>query len=268
MQLEVLTYTPEHVTHRLPLLFVHGAWHGAWCWEEYFLPFFSHQGYVCYALSLRGHGGSEGRAQIHRHGISGYVEDVARVAANIRLETGQHPVIIGHSMGGCVAQKYLERYDAPGAALLATIPVYGFLPAFLRKAAKHPAMAFRTLTRFSPWEMIRTPELARREFFSPDMSMAQVRAYHAKMQQESMRVVFDVTLLNLPRPARIKKAVPVLVLAAGNDALFSVDESRTTARAYNAKLSVMDNMAHDVMLESNWQQAADVLLDWLQTLES
>jgi len=24
-------------SHPVPLLFVHGAWHAAWCWDEYFL---------------------------------------------------------------------------------------------------------------------------------------------------------------------------------------------------------------------------------------
>jgi pimeloyl-ACP methyl ester carboxylesterase len=41
-----------------PLLFVHGAWHGAWCWDEYFLDFFAGRGYRALAVSLRGHGNS------------------------------------------------------------------------------------------------------------------------------------------------------------------------------------------------------------------
>ena len=38
-----------------PLLFLHGAWHGAWCWEN-FLDFFTREGFVCHALDLEGHG--------------------------------------------------------------------------------------------------------------------------------------------------------------------------------------------------------------------
>lgn len=37
-----------------PLVFVHGSFHAAWCWAEHFLPFFSQNGYDCYALSLLG----------------------------------------------------------------------------------------------------------------------------------------------------------------------------------------------------------------------
>ncbi len=41
-----------------PLLFIHGAWHGAWCWDEHFLDFFANNGFHAVALSLRGHGNS------------------------------------------------------------------------------------------------------------------------------------------------------------------------------------------------------------------
>jgi pimeloyl-ACP methyl ester carboxylesterase len=31
--------------HPPPLLFVHGAWHAAWCWDENFLGFFADMGF-------------------------------------------------------------------------------------------------------------------------------------------------------------------------------------------------------------------------------
>ena len=40
------------------LLFVHGTWHAAWCWDEHFLDFFASKGHHALAVSLRGHGGS------------------------------------------------------------------------------------------------------------------------------------------------------------------------------------------------------------------
>ena len=46
-------------TPRPPLLFVHGSYHGAWCWRERFLPYFAAAGWDCYAVSLRGQGGSD-----------------------------------------------------------------------------------------------------------------------------------------------------------------------------------------------------------------
>ena len=40
-------------SHSVPLLFVHGAWHTAWYWDEYFLKSFADKGYRALAVSLR-----------------------------------------------------------------------------------------------------------------------------------------------------------------------------------------------------------------------
>ena len=64
MKLEVITREPETDARPTPVLFVHGMFHGAWCWEEHFLPYFAQRGYAAHALSLRGHVGSEGRERL------------------------------------------------------------------------------------------------------------------------------------------------------------------------------------------------------------
>ena len=58
VRLEVIDRGSTTDAHPVPLLFVHGAWHAAWCWEENFLGFFADRGYRALALSFRGHGGS------------------------------------------------------------------------------------------------------------------------------------------------------------------------------------------------------------------
>ncbi|PRC62971.1 alpha/beta hydrolase, partial [Mycobacterium sp. ITM-2017-0098] len=35
--LEVIDKGSASAAHPAPLLFVHGAWHAAWCWDEHFL---------------------------------------------------------------------------------------------------------------------------------------------------------------------------------------------------------------------------------------
>jgi pimeloyl-ACP methyl ester carboxylesterase len=37
MNLEIISKSPSSEPRPTPLLFVHGAWHGAWCWAEHFL---------------------------------------------------------------------------------------------------------------------------------------------------------------------------------------------------------------------------------------
>src|SRR5476649_2140141 len=63
-RLEVLSRAPTTSRNAPPLLFVHGAWHGAWCWDEHFLGYFSKRGFSAHAVSLLGHGESEGKERL------------------------------------------------------------------------------------------------------------------------------------------------------------------------------------------------------------
>lgn len=45
MKLEVISHLPVGRAHPTPLLFVHGAYSGAWVWDQHFLPYFAKQGY-------------------------------------------------------------------------------------------------------------------------------------------------------------------------------------------------------------------------------
>lgn len=59
--------------HRVPLLFVHGGCHAAWCWDEHFLDYFASQGFRALALSLRGHGGSTSDKPLRKCSVADYV---------------------------------------------------------------------------------------------------------------------------------------------------------------------------------------------------
>jgi pimeloyl-ACP methyl ester carboxylesterase len=257
MQLEVLANV-KNVTQRSPILFVHGAWHAAWCWEN-FLPYFADRGYGAYAVSLRGHGASEGRDRIRWHSAAhDYVADLAQV-----IETfPQLPILVGHSMGGYVVQKYLETHQAAAGILLASLPVSGLFGSVVRFGLCHPWSLLKAQLLLDTWPLIETPELAQEAFFSPEMSVAEVDRHFARLQPESFRVTFEMALLNLPRAERVK--TPMLVLAAANDRIFSVAEEQATAIAYGTEAVVFPGMAHDMMLEANWQEVADGMLSWLR----
>ena len=58
MSLEVIVTRGRGPSDHPPLLFVHGAWHGAWCWTTNFTDWFAERGYTSYAVDLSGHGAS------------------------------------------------------------------------------------------------------------------------------------------------------------------------------------------------------------------
>jgi alpha-beta hydrolase superfamily lysophospholipase len=255
MQLELLTHKAQTKTHNTPILFVHGAWHAAWCWEEYFMPYFAAQGWDCYALSLRAHGKSEGR--VLWASATDYVADVAKVAADI----GSNPIVIGHSMGGYVVQKYLETHASPAGVLLASIPSHGILPFAMRMLVRHPVQMAQILFFLDTYPLVGTLERMQDSFFSPGIPREKLEHYLSLIERESYRVVLDSTFLNLPRPARVQ--TPLLVLGAANDRVFNVGEIQSTARAYGTEAEIFPDMAHDMMLEPNWQAVADRIVGWL-----
>ena len=141
--LEVIDKAACRESGKAPLLFVHGAWHGSWCWDEYFLDFFADKGYRSLAVSLRGHGKSPAPKPMQFCSMADYVDDVDSVARSLP----RRPVLVGHSMGGFVVQKYLESHDAPAAVLLASAPVNGIAGFLLRRFRRHPWLTATELAK-------------------------------------------------------------------------------------------------------------------------
>jgi pimeloyl-ACP methyl ester carboxylesterase len=259
MKLEIISRLPATPAHPTPLLFVHGAWHGAWCWQAHFLDYFAQAGYAVHALSLRGHGQSEGRARLRWTRIAECVEDVVQVAGQLSAP----PVLIGHSMGGLVVQKYLETQPAPAAVLMASVPPAGALGATLRTARRHPREFIHTNLTWSLWPLVGTPALARETFFSAHLPEAELQAYFPQLQDEGYLAFLDMVAFNRPRPYRVPH-IPMLVLGAGQDAVFSPAEVEATARAYHTQAVLFPEMGHDMMLDVGWQAVAGHIAGWLK----
>jgi pimeloyl-ACP methyl ester carboxylesterase len=258
MKLEVITREPETDARPTPVLFVHGMFHGAWCWDEHFLPYFAQHGYAAHALSLRGHVGSDGHERLRWTSLADYVSDLGQVVNQLPSP----PVVVGHSMGGMIIQKYLQFHQAPAAVLLASVSPKGLLPVVLRFFRLHPLIFMKANLTLSPYPSIGTPERCRELFFSPDIREEKLVTYFARMQDESYRAYIEMILLGLRPPGQITDT-PLLVLGGANDAAISPDEVEATAHRHNTQAELFPNIAHDMMLESSWQAVADRILGWI-----
>ncbi len=254
--LELIVRNPANPSKATPLLFIHGAWHGAWCWDEHFLPYFAEQGYTVYAPSLRGHGQSSGKDKLRWSTAKDYVTDVAETAVKLP----QPPVIIGHSMGGYVVQKYLEEVTLPGAILLASVPPQGVIGTTLRIIRHFPKQFAMVNLKLSLYPLVETAVLAQHHLFSPNMPAELVNRYFTQLGDESYRTFLDMLLLNLPKPTRV--TTPMLVLGGQKDNIFTMPEVQATARAYGTQPYFFPT-AHDMMLEAGWEQVAEAILAWL-----
>lgn len=236
---------------------MHGAWHGAWCWEEHLLDHVAAQGFRVAALDLRGHGSSPARGRFKTRRLRHYVADVAEVAATFDVP----PVVVGHSMGGMVVQKYLEKHEAPSAVLLASGPPRGVIGITLRVLRRHPLKFLRANATWSLYPLVEDPDEARALFFGPGTDEVTALGYTARLQDESYLAFLDMLALDLPKPKRVK--TKVLVIGGEQDAIFPPADVRATAAAYGTTAVMVDG-AHDLMLEPCWPEVADHITSWLR----
>jgi len=256
--LEVLVHLPaDRPRFDTPLLFIHGAYTGAWCWEEYFLPFFAEQGWPSYAVSLSGHGGSRKPGLLGTYSIDDYVADVAEVIAQLP----KPPVLIGHSMGGMVVQKYLEKDNVPGAVLLCSVPPQGLLSSAVGLMMTNPSV-FAELNSIITGGQGSAQSLKESLFHQPVDDEALMR-YYDLCQPESYRAIWDMTWFNLPN-IQLMHRPPMLLLGARHDRLITPDQVELTGLCYGLEAEILPDVGHGVMLEKDWQKAASRIAAWLR----
>jgi len=256
--LEVIAREPTEAARPTPLLFVHGAYAAAWCWEEHFLDFFAAAGYPSYAVSLSGHGTSRGRDRLDSFGIDHYVDDLREVAAALQAA----PVLVGHSMGGMVAQKYLEQASGAGLVLMCSVPPQGLWAAAMGMAFQRPGL-MRDLNRLLGGGQVAL-ETLREAMFAQTVAQEDLARWYRRMQPESHRAIWDMTLFNLPRLGRMELP-PLLVLGAAHDHLIPASQVEMTARSYGVTAEIFPDMGHGLMLERDWRKVAARIRDWLGT---
>lgn len=238
---------------RPPLLFVHGLGHGAWCWDEHWLPEAAAQGWAAHAVSLRGHGGSGGHEDLHRWTFRDYAHDVLQAIIDLPAP----PILIGHSMGALIVQRVLERYPAaPGAVLLAPAgtPAHG-ITAGLRLLARKPGKGLQFLAG-------RSIRFDADDLFGNRLDAATAQRHVARQTPESRLAQYQTVLPRRPRAS----TGPMLVLGGGEDRLISPADVLATAKHYGTRPHLYRGMGHDLMLDAGWRTPLQRLLDWADAL--
>lgn len=262
-KLEIYRKDAKGGSQHPPVLFVHGAWHGAWCWQEYFFDHFAENGLNVVALDLRGHGNSPAVKSMRFNRIADYVEDVLSVVGTLEAK----PVIIGHSMGGLVTQHVMKRSGnrLAAAGLLATVPWNGVWPATIKVALRHPLIFAEANLRWTLYPIVRAPERAQALFLEADVTRDAAEAFTAKLGDESYLGYLD--MLGLGLAWRFDPGIPVMVVGAEKDFLFSPASQEATARGLGGACVIVKDAPHDLMLASQWREAADLFIGWIKDLD-
>lgn len=245
-------------TKQAPVLFIHGISCGAWIWQEHFLKWFNENGFNAYALSLRNHGESKKTTFTHQTTLEDYIADVEACIDYIRKNTKKDPLIVGHSMGGFLAQKIALRQRIKGVILLCSAPPQGLIPLMLDVMNIIP----------SPFDFVKTsaylagfihnlPRKLRGIFLATDVPKEDIIRYddliHPELDSYTafLQMNLGVTELLFKKPK-----VPLFVMGATKDKIVPKNTVELTALSYGVKPIWLEEMGHCVMLETTWLEAA------------
>jgi non-heme chloroperoxidase len=172
-------------------------------------------------------------------------------------------VLIGHSMGGFVVQKYLEDHQAPGAVLMCAVPPQGLLSAAMGMMFSKPGMMSDLNSLMNGGKA--SLETLREALFAQPVSLDDLKRYYKGSQSESHRALWDMSLFGMPRAARVRRT-PLLVQGAEFDHLIPASLVQMTARTYEVDANICPGMGHGLMLERDWKKPAQQILDWLKEI--
>jgi pimeloyl-ACP methyl ester carboxylesterase len=256
----VEVFAPEREQHSVPILFVHGSSCGSWLWRNY-LQFFASRGWTCYALNLRGHHLSDPVEDWGEVGVEAYLEDVAKIITWI----GRDLMLIGHSMGGVLAQKQAERRNPRKLVLLHTGAPASALReidfnAFLKRGKEQGRV-----TRDKVVESDSDPQkLIGYMFDRGNVEQEVLLACHKIMGKESARALQEMQGVEVDAQ---KINCPVYVLGFDLKKIglaYPVDLNQVLARYYNARdVQIIEPGGHLFMIEKNWEAFARLIEKWI-----
>ncbi|CEM05853.1 unnamed protein product [Vitrella brassicaformis CCMP3155] len=261
-----------------PLVFVHGSFHGAWCWAEHWMPYFSQLGYECIAINLRGTSGTPVPAseeEIRSIKIERHVEDVADLLR--KTVPDGNVVLIGHSFGSMTILKLLEQglVSPKGVALACSVPPSGNGPMTVRFILRSVVDAVQIVRGFVFKQAMTSCALARQLFFDSDMPEEKVEAYR-KLFCLDGQIGLDVRSLSGSLPSRqalpsgraswLDESLPRLVMGTRQDYIVDGQGVEETARFLGTDAVMLDGVPHDVMLASGdrWRAGAEAIAEWLE----
>ena len=246
-----------------PVVMIHGAFAGPWVWDGYAEKFRA-AGYAVHAPFLRHHDTTS--SKLERTGLTDYAGDLDEVLEGLDAA----PVLVGHSMGGLLAQMVAAKNQVRALVLLAPSAPWGVPPSTLFEIASAQAM----LLNVGFWNSVLKPDehIAGRHALDR-LAPAERSAAMARFVPESGRAVFETMHwgLDMGRASEVEAAkisCPLLVIAGGEDRINPPGTVERIARLYGAKATFekFPGMSHWLVGEPGWEKIADRALSWLEEI--
>lgn len=212
-----------------PLLyFIHGMWAQPRIWDT-LRAHFEQQGYKTKAPALPGHDVTPDDPVPDDLDDLGLRDYVAALEADLREIEGP-VVLIGHSMGGLIAQMLASRIASAGLVLLATAPSAGILPL----AWEPIRTAWPILSQWGFWdEDLPLPREAAFYGVFNNMPAAEAELEYANAIHESGKAFAEVAFGFFSGRSRVEYEhirCPSLIVVGTEDRITPASFARATAR--------------------------------------
>ncbi|WP_416960855.1 alpha/beta hydrolase [Streptomyces sp. Agncl-13] len=260
------------ISSEIPVIFIHGLWIHSSSWAPW-IEAFQSAGYDPMAPGWPGDSNTvdENRSTPDRLAGVG-LDDIAAHYGRIISAMEREPVVIGHSVGGLIAQKLNISHSLRAAVAIDPAPIRGVRalpPAQLRAA-------FPVLSRLG--NARRTVSLTAEQFrygFGNAVSAEESGALHERYAIPGPgRPIFEVATANLRRRSaasvdtRTGRRAPLLFASGEQDHTVPDAVTRGAHRLYRRSPAVADciqmaGRGHSLVFDHGWQDIARQVEGWL-----
>lgn len=231
------------------ILFVHGGFHGAWCWAP-LMRILTDVGLSVAALDLRGHGGLPQDNTLTDTGPDEMVADIIESARRLAGDV----ILAGHSLGALLAIQAAASVSARGLILMAPAA-----PAKLLKS---------NMPTFPSSQLVAPPEGPRaRKWFLSGNSAPDITAYLSRLCPESPKLLNACFQTGLTFDTATWRG-PTLCLSGGKDAtaLHPAKQDQAIAAWIGAELATIPASGHCMMLDDGKEITARFITAWVEQL--
>jgi pimeloyl-ACP methyl ester carboxylesterase len=246
------------------VVLIHGAFCGGWCFAD-MMPVLAQRGWSCQAPDLPYHVPGPTLPpdpRLATQSITDYTRDMEAFVRRLPAP----PVIVGHSMGGLIAQQLAAQGLARALVLLAPGAPWGVLPSTQAEMA-----LAKGLMQASPfWDKALNPsfEVAKGDSLASLDPQAQRRIFDM-FSAESGLALFELFfwMFDLQRATAVdaaKVTCPVLVVSGADDKVISPVTGRKVAELYaNATFWEDPGRGHFLIMEEGAVPLANRCAGWM-----
>ncbi len=247
------------------IVFIHGLFLNNKSWTEW-EAFYKEKGYTTYSPAYPGHEGTPSGLRRNAPDRLGNVtfSDVVNNMKTFIESLPEKPILIGHSMGGLVAQKLIEEDLVEAAVIISSAPPMGVITTKF-------SFAKSNLGLINPFKGNSVHFPTKKWFhyaFTNTLSRQESDSIYDKYVVPESRNIARETLKKAAKIDFKKPHAPMLFISGKEDHIIPVSLNRTNFAKYKDERSIREHKIfeerdHFIAGEDGWKEVANYVYNWL-----